>query len=309
VESVLQTAVGGIAVTQVLKEEKRFDVTVRLTKPYRKDLKAIRSILVDSPDGSHIPLSQLASIEVKKGNTYIFREQNSRYVPVKFSVRGRDMGSAVEEARQVLSRSLPLPEGYRIRWYGEYKEMRDAQKRLLILTPLAIGLMFLLLYWSYRSVKYAMLQLLSVPFALIGGVWALFLTGYPLSISAAIGFLSLFGIAIQDGMILINFVTVLRQRGMDMRSALLEGGRLRVRPVLMTALLAGFGLLPAALSTGIGNQAQKPLAIVIVGGVVTAILFTLLVLPVVYSLSGKLPVPRDDSFAPVSPEPGTGSSA
>ncbi len=305
VESVLQTAVGGIAVTQVLKEEKRFDVTVRLTKPYRKDLKAIRSILVDSPDGSHIPLSQLASIEVRKGNTYIFREQNSRYVPVKFSIRGRDMGSAVEEARQVLSRSLPLPEGYRIRWYGEYKEMRDAQRRLLILTPLAIGLMFLLLYWSYRSIKYAMLQLLSVPFALIGGVWALFLTGYPLSISAAIGFLSLFGIAIQDGMILINFVTVLRQRGMDMRSALLEGGRLRVRPVLMTALLAGFGLLPAALSTGIGNQAQKPLAIVIVGGVVTAILFTLFVLPVVYSLSGKLPVPRDDSFPSASTGPET----
>ena len=206
------------------------------------------------------------------------------------------MGSAVEEARQLLSRSLPLPEGYRIRWYGEYKEMRDAQNRLLILTPIAIGLMFLLLYWSYQSVKYALLQLMSVPFALIGGIWALFLTGYPLSISAAIGFLSLFGIAIQDGMILINFVTVLRQKGMGMEAALLEGGRLRVRPVLMTALLAGFGLLPAALSTGIGNQAQKPLAIVIVGGVLTAIMFTLFVLPVVYSLSGNLPQAREVSF-------------
>ncbi len=306
VESVVQTAVGGVAVTQVLKEEKRFDVTVRLTHRYRKNIKAIRSILVDSPDGSHIPLSELAQIEVKKGSTYIFREQNSRYIPVKFSVRGRDMGSSVEEAKTVLAQTLPLPEGYRIRWYGEYKEMKDAQRRLMVLTPIAVGLMFLLLYWSYQSVKYAMVQLLSVPFALIGGVWALFLTGHHLSISAAIGFLSLFGIAIQDGMILINFVTSLREEGRSMTEALIEGGNLRVRPVLMTALLAGFGLLPAALSTGIGNQAQKPLAIVIVGGVVTAILFTLLVLPVVYSMTGTLPDRRKVSFSDDQSEEGPG---
>ncbi|MHB1287146.1 MAG: efflux RND transporter permease subunit [Leptospirales bacterium] len=297
VESVVQTAVGGVAVTQVLKEEKRFDVTVRLAHRYRKNIKAIQSILVDSPDGSHIPLSELAQIEVKKGNTYIFREQNSRYIPVKFSVRGRDMGSSVDEAKLLLERSLPLPEGYHLHWYGEYKEMKDAQKRLMVLTPIAVGLMFLLLYWSYQSIKYALVQLLSVPFALIGGVWALFLTGHHLSISAAIGFLSLFGIAIQDGMILINFVTSLRENGRSMTEALIEGGNLRVRPVLMTALLAGFGLLPAALSTGIGNQAQKPLAIVIVGGVLSAILFTLLVLPVVYSMTGSLPDRRKASFS------------
>ncbi|MDA8059808.1 MAG: efflux RND transporter permease subunit [Leptospirillum sp.] len=289
VENVIQTAVGGVAVTQILKQEERFDVTIRLAAKYRKDIKAIRSILVDTPDGSHIPLSQLSTIEVKNGNSYIFREQNSRYIPVKFSVRHRDIGSAVDEAKSLISKNVPMPAGYRIQWYGEYREMKEAQSRLLILAPIAVGIMFLLLYWSYQSVGYAFVQLLSVPFALTGGVWALYLTGHHLSISAAIGFLSLFGIAIQDGMILINFVTRLRQEGMGMAEAITKGGELRVRPVLMTALLAGLGLLPAALSTGIGNQAQKPLAIVIVGGVVTAILFTLLVLPVVYSLTGKLP--------------------
>lgn len=295
VESVIQAAVGGVAVTQVLKEEKRFDVTVRLSRPYRKDIEAIRSIPVDSPDGSHIPLSQLATIELKIGNSYIFREANSRYIPVKFSVRGRDIGSSVEEAKRLIATRLPLPSGYRIRWYGEYKEMKEAQHRLALLLPIAFGMIFLLLYWAYRSVKYALVQMLSVPVAVTGGVWALLLTGHHLSISASLGFLSLFGIAIQDGMILINFVTNLRREGLSMRDALIQGGNLRVRPVLMTALLAGLGLLPAALSSGIGNQAQKPLAIVIVGGVLTTIVFTLLVLPVVYSLTGQLPLVDEES--------------
>lgn len=289
VEAVIQAAVGGVAVTQVLKDEKRFDVTVRLSRPYRKDIAAIRSIPVDSPDGSHIPLSQLATIDLKIGNSYIFREANSRYIPVKFSIRGRDIGSAVDEAKRIMSRQLDLPPGYRIRWYGEYKEMKEAQHRLALLVPIAFGMIFLLLYWAYRSVKYALVQILTVPVAVTGGVWALFLTGHHLSISASLGFLSLFGIAIQDGMILINFVTNLRREGLTMHEALVQGGNLRVRPVLMTALLAGLGLLPAALSSGIGNQAQKPLAIVIVGGVLTTIVFTLLVLPVVYSLTGTLP--------------------
>ncbi|MGC8500388.1 MAG: efflux RND transporter permease subunit [Leptospirillia bacterium] len=295
VESVIQAAVGGVAVTQVLKEEKRFDVTVRLSRPYRKDIEAIRSIPVDSPDGSHIPLSQLATIELKIGNSYIFREANSRYIPVKFSVRGRDIGSSVDEAKRLIATRLPLPSGYRIRWYGEYKEMKEAQHRLALLLPIAFGMIFLLLYWAYRSVKYALVQMLSVPVAVTGGVWALLLTGHHLSISASLGFLSLFGIAIQDGMILINFVTNLRREGLSMRDALIQGGNLRVRPVLMTALLAGLGLLPAALSSGIGNQAQKPLAIVIVGGVLTTIVFTLLVLPVVYSLTGQLPLVDEES--------------
>ena len=297
VEAVIQAAVGGVAVTQVLKDEKRFDVTVRLSRPYRKDVEAIRSIPVDSPDGSHIPLSQLATIELKIGNSYIFREANSRYIPVKFSIRGRDIGSAVDEAKRIMGRQLPLPPGYRIRWYGEYKEMKEAQHRLALLVPIAFGMIFLLLYWAYRSVKYALVQILTVPVAVTGGVWALFLTGHHLSISASLGFLSLFGIAIQDGMILINFVTNLRREGLSMHEALVQGGNLRVRPVLMTALLAGLGLLPAALSSGIGNQAQKPLAIVIVGGVLTTIAFTLLVLPVVYSLTGNLPPESKEEFS------------
>lgn len=290
VEGVIQAAVGGVAVTQVLKNEKRFDVTVRLARPYRKDIEAIKGIPVDSPDGSHIPLSQLAHISLKIGNSYIFRESNSRYIPVKFSIRGRDIGSSVDAAKREIANRLHLPPGYRIRWYGEYKEMKEAQHRLALLVPLAVGLIFLLLYWAYRSIKYALVQILSVPVAITGGVWALLMTGHHLSISAALGFLSLFGIAIQDGMILINFVTNLRREGLSMREALIQGGNLRVRPVLMTALLAGLGLLPAALSAGIGNQAQKPLAIVIVGGVLTTIVFTLLVLPVVYSMTGQLPL-------------------
>ena len=297
VEAVIQAAVGGVAVTQVLKDEKRFDVTVRLSRPYRKDVEAIRSIPVDSPDGSHIPLSQLATIELKIGNSYIFREANSRYIPVKFSIRGRDIGSAVDEAKRIMGRQLPLPPGYRIRWYGEYKEMKEAQHRLALLVPIAFGMIFLLLYWAYRSVKYALVQILTVPVAVTGGVWALFLTGHHLSISASLGFLSLFGIAVQDGMILINFVSNLRREGLSMHEALVQGGNLRVRPVLMTALLAGLGLLPAALSSGIGNQAQKPLAIVIVGGVLTTIAFTLLVLPVVYSLTGNLPPESKEEFS------------
>ncbi|MEC4682566.1 MAG: CusA/CzcA family heavy metal efflux RND transporter [Nitrospirota bacterium] len=302
VEGVIQSAVGGVAVTQVLKEEKRFDVTVRLSRPYRKDIESIRSIPIDSPDGSHIPLSQLTHIELRIGNSYIFREANSRYIPVKFSIRGRDIGSAVDDAKREIGERLKLPLDYRIRWYGEYKEMKEAQHRLSILLPIAVGLIFLLLYWAYRSIKYALVQILSVPVAITGGVWALLLTGHHLSISASLGFLSLFGIAIQDGMILINFVTNLRREGLSMKEALVQGGTLRVRPVLMTALLAGLGLFPAAISSGIGNQAQKPLAIVIVGGVLTTIVFTLLVLPVVYSMTGPLPRP----YQKEEPEPEDG---
>ncbi len=288
INAVISNAIGGSAITSIIEGERNFDLIARLTKDSRDTVEDISNLLIDAADGSRIPLSEVAKIEIKNGPFFIYRESANRYIAVKFSVRNRDLGSAVAEAQEKVDAQLDLPRGYRISWDGQFNQMKEAQQKLMVIVPITLAAIFMLLYSTFGNSKDAFLVLLNVPFAAIGGIAALLLTGEDLSISAAIGFLSLFGIAIQDGVILISYITRMRQESkIELRDAVIAGAGMRMRPVLMTALLAGLGLLPAALSHAIGSQAQRPLALVIVGGMVTTTVLTLLVLPVVYLVANQ----------------------
>ncbi|NUA26426.1 efflux RND transporter permease subunit [Cupriavidus basilensis] len=282
IQSAVQFAIGGDAVTNILEGEKTFGLSVRLNDQARNNPDVINRLLVDTPDGQRIPLSMVAKVEATDGPFFVYRETGKRYIAIKFGVRGRDLGSAVAEAQDKVGKAVTLPAGYSIFWDGQFNQMKIAQKKLAVIVPLTILVIFLLLYSTFGNFKDALMVVLNVPFAAIGGLLALHIAGETLSISAGIGFLSLFGIAIQDGVILISYVNRLAQSD-DLHAAVVEGAALRLRPVVMTAMLAGLGLLPAALSHGIGSEAQRPLALVIVGGMVTTTLLTLLVLPVVFS--------------------------
>ena len=291
-QSVIGNAVGGGVATTVLEGERRVDVALRLKAEDRASPQRLASLLVDAPDGSRVPLSQLATLRPVNGPFFVYREGAQRYMAVKFSVRDRDLGSTVADAQARIAREVPMPRGYSLRWAGQFDQMKEAQRKLSLIIPATLGLIFLLLYFAFGSLRDAGLVLVNVPFAAIGGIAALYFAQEDLSISAAIGFLSLFGIAIQDGVILISYARKLidervAQAGAIsrelVRQAVLDGAALRMRPVLMTALLAGLGLLPAALSHAIGSQAQRPLALVIVGGMLTTTVLTLLVLPVIYA--------------------------
>lgn len=289
IEGLVTNAIGGNAATSVMEQERSFDLAVRFPEGQRNSVEKIRGMLVDTPDGQRIPLSTVASVEVADGPFFIYRETSQRYIAIKFGVRERDLGSAVADAQARVEAQVKLPRGYRIKWDGQFNQMKDAQQKLAVIIPLTLLTIFLLLYTTFGNGKDAGLVLLNVPFAAIGGIAALYISGEELSISAGIGFLSLFGIAIQDGVILISYVTKLNeQQHISLRDAIVHGASQRLRPVLMTALLAGLGLLPAALSHAIGSQAQRPLALVIVGGMVTTTLLTLLVLPVLFAWSRKV---------------------
>jgi len=241
-------------------------------------------LLIDTPDGSRVPLTMVANVAVSDGPFYIYRESGRRYIAIKFSVRGRDLGSAVIEAQKLVNKNVSLPNGYRMTWDGQFNQMKVAQKKLMVIVPLTLLAISLLLYSAFGNFRDALVVLVNVPFAAIGGILILLLTGEIFSISAGIGFLSLFGIAIQDGVILISYINKLAQSDHHgIKETIVEGASLRMRPVLMTALLAGLGLLPAAMSHAIGSEAQRPLALVIVGGMITTTLLTLLVLPVLYA--------------------------
>jgi len=290
-QNVISNAVGGGVATTVLEGERRVDVAVRLPLAERASADRLGALLVDAPDGSRVPLSMLARIEQTNGPFFVYREGAQRYMAVKFGIRDRDLGSTVAEVQARIAREVNLPRGYSLRWAGQFDQMKEAQHKLSIIIPATLGVIFLLLFFAFGSLRDAGLVLFNVPFAAIGGIAALYLAGEDLSISAAIGFLSLFGIAIQDGVILISYIRKLLDERLEqagrlthetLRQAVLDGAALRMRPVLMTALLAGLGLLPAALSHAIGSQAQRPLALVIVGGMLTTTLLTLLVLPVIY---------------------------
>lgn len=283
IESVVVNAIGGNATTTVMEGERTFDLAIRYPEASRDSVQKISNTLVDSPTGQRVPLSMVARVEIADGPFFIYREGAARYIAIKFGVRERDLGSAVAEAQKAVASQVDLPRGYRVKWDGQFNQMKEAQKQLAVIIPLTLLTIFLLLYAALGNGKDASLVLLNVPFATIGGIAALHLSGEELSISAGIGFLSLFGIAIQDGLILISCVKKLKeQHDVSLREAVVQGAAMRLRPVLMTALLAGLGLLPAALSHAIGSQAQRPLALVIVGGMVTTTLLTLLVLPVVF---------------------------
>ncbi|MDB5350030.1 MAG: heavy metal efflux pump, cobalt-zinc-cadmium [Planctomycetota bacterium] len=289
VEAVIQVAIGGKAFSQMVEGEKLYDIVLRLPREQRSDPAMIHRIAVDAPGkdgkiGARIPLSSLAVIsDHSPGASYIYRENNRRYIPIKFSVVGRDLKSAITEAQKKVTAAKVLPDGYEIEWSGEFKQMEEANARLMWMVPLSIGLILILLYTAFNSIKDALLVMANVVTATMGGVWALKLTGTNFSISAAVGFISIFGVAVQNGVLLISYFNQMRGSGTPVREAVMRGAELRLRPVVMTSLTAILGLLPAALANSIGSQAQKPLAIVVVGGMLVALLLTQYLMPVLYS--------------------------
>jgi heavy metal efflux system protein len=282
VQDAVETAVGGKAVSQVLQGEQRYDLVVRYQASYRDTKEAIENIRLVSPTGERVSLAQLSKVDVRDGASEIYREENSRYVAIKYSVRGRDLGSAVEEAMKLVGERVKLPPGYHIDWAGEYESQKRSQKRLMIVLPITILAIFVILYIMFSSSKWAGLILANVAIAPIGGLLALLITGTHLSVSSGVGFLALFGVSVETGVIMLEYINQLRARGHTIEEAAIGGAVLRLRPIMMTMLVATLGLLPAALSRGIGSDSQRPFAIVIVGGLIGALLLSIFLLPTLY---------------------------
>jgi cobalt-zinc-cadmium resistance protein CzcA len=287
VNAVVQAAVGGQTVTQVLDGERRFDVVVRFQPQYRQDVEAISDIQINTPAGGRVPLRQVAEITSQSGASFVYREDNARYIPVKFSVRGRDLQSTIAEAEAKIGREVAMPEGYHYEWAGEFQELQEAVNRLEVVIPISLLIIFFLLYMTFRNLSDPLLLLGSVPVALSGGVIALLVTKTNFSISAAVGFISLFGVTVLGGVILMTRIGQLRDLGAPLYDAVISGAELQLRPVLMAALAAAIGLLPASMATGIGSETQRPLARVVVGGMATSALMILLVLPAVYLIAHR----------------------
>ena len=283
VEDAIQTAVGGNALTQVLIGEQRYDLVLRYLPDYRDTKEAIEKIRLLAPTGERVSLAQLTKANVMDGGSEIYREANSRYVAVKFSVRGRDLGSTVEEAMKKVDAAVKLPPGYTIDWSGEYESAKRSQRRLLFVLPLTILVIYVILYTMFKSVKWALLILTNIAMAPIGGLLALWAAGTHFSVSSGVGFLALFGVSVQIGVIMVEYINQLRARGYDIEDAAVEGAVLRLRPITMTMLVATLGLLPAALSHGIGSDSQRPFAIVIVGGLVADLIIGIVLLPTLYT--------------------------
>lgn len=281
VQSIIEMAIGGKAASQVYEEERKFNLVVRYDKPFRDNTESIGKIKVPTDDGGMIPISELATIKTITGPLIIYRENHVRYCAVKFSVRDRDMGSAVDESREKVAKAVLLPEGYKIEWSGDFENQKRASRRLAHVVPLSILLIFGILYVLFGNARDAALVLSNVPFAAVGGVVILLLTGFNFSISAGIGFICLFGICIQNGVIMIMDIKHFVRRHHPLEVAVEKGVHARIRSVLMTAMMATLGLLPAALSHGIGSESQRPLAIVIIGGLIGATAFTLFVFPLI----------------------------
>ena len=296
IQDAVQTAVGGTAFTQVLQGEARYDMVMRYPPQYRSTKEAIENIRLLAPSGERVSLGQLCKIEVRDGGSEIYREGNQRYIAIKYSVRGRDLGGAVEEAIQKVDARVHLPRGYHIDWAGEYESEKRAEARLLVIVPLTLLVIFGILYAMFRSMKWALLLLANVAMAPIGGLLALLITGTHFSVSSGVGFLALFGVSVQTGVIMLEYINQLRARGHTIEDAAVDGAVLRLRPILMTMLVATLGLLPAALSRGIGSDSQRPFAIVIVGGLVGAMLLSIFLLPTLYVWFGgdrdRLPEPE-----------------
>jgi cobalt-zinc-cadmium resistance protein CzcA len=282
IQDAIQTAVGGNAVSQVLLGEQRYDVVMRYQEQYRNTAQAIEKIRLVAPTGERVSLAQLTKVEVKDGAYDIYREGNSRYVAVTFSVRGRDLGTTVEDAIKQITAKVKLPAGYRVEWSGEYESQKRAEARLTIVVPLTVLVIFIILYTMFRSFKWSLLILLNVGMARVGGLLALWLTGTYLSVSSGVGMLALFGVSVQTGVIMLEYINQLRARGHSIVDSAVEGAVLRLRPILMTMLVATLGLLPAALSHDIGSDSQRPFAIVIVGGLISDLLLSIVLLPTFY---------------------------
>jgi cobalt-zinc-cadmium resistance protein CzcA len=297
VQDAIQTAAGGGALTQVLQGEARYDLVLRYLPQYRNTKEALENIRLLAPSGERVSLAQLCKIKEQDGGSEIYREQNQRYVAIKYSVRGRDLGSTVEEAIKKVNARVQLPRGYHIDWEGEYESQKRAQARLFLIVPLTILLIFLILYTMFRSFKWATLILANVALAAIGGSFALLVSGANFSVSSGVGFLALFGVSVQTGVIMLEYINQLRARGHSIEDSAIEGAVLRLRPIMMTMLVATLGLLPAALSHAIGSDSQRPFAIVIVGGLIVNLAMSIFVLPTLYvwcARSGdRLPEPEE----------------
>ena len=283
VNTVVQVAMAGAVATTVLESDRQFNLTVRLEQKYRDSFEKISNIPVayQTPGGTtaYIPLRELATISLDSGASYIYHEATQRYIPIKFSVRGRDLGSTVEEAQARIAKNIHLPNGYRIIWAGEFQDLQTAKLRLAVFVPMSLALIMILLYSLFSSVRDSLLALAGIPFAIAGGILALFVTGLPFSVSAAIGFISLFGVSVMNGILVLTYFNELKIQGMSPFDAMERAAEKRMRPMLMTALSACIGLVPAAVSTGIGSQVQRPLATVVVGGMLVGPIMLLIVVP------------------------------
>ncbi len=294
VNTTIQTAMGGAAVNSFYEGDRLFDVTLRIAEPYRDAVDDVANLSIPLASGGVLQLSAIAKIEVRQGAARVGREGGGRMVAVKANLLGRDQGSFVAEAMEKVKDQVKLPQGYTMTWGGQFENQQRANKRLKVILPLSVGLIFVLLFWAFRSMRKALLVILMVPFTLIGGLAGLGLAGLHLSVSAAVGFIAVAGISVQNGVIMVEQFMEIMRNGKSLRESVLEGAVARLRPILMTALMAGIGLLPAALSHGIGSETQRPFAVVIVGGIISATLFTLLLLPLLFPLFTDEAKIRDD---------------
>jgi cobalt-zinc-cadmium resistance protein CzcA len=296
VQDAIQTAVGGNALTQVLQGEMRFDLVARYQPHFRDTREAIDQIRLLAPTGERVSLAQLCQVETLDGASEIYREANQRYVALKYSVRGRDLGSTVEEAIAKVRKTVKLPEGYKVDWAGEYASQQRSQKRLMIVLPITIMVILVILYTMFGSFKWASLMLANMAMAPLGGLLALLLTHNRMSVSSGVGFLALVGVCVQTGVIMLEYINQLRARGNVIVDAAVEGAVQRLRPIMMTTLVATLGLVPAATSHAIGSDSQRPFAIVIVGGLMVAMAMNIFLLPTLYVWAAgendKLPAPE-----------------
>ncbi|MBL0174847.1 MAG: efflux RND transporter permease subunit [Ignavibacteria bacterium] len=287
VQNVIEIAIGGKVATQLYEENRSFDVTVRYPLEQRNSVETISAALVAAPAGYNVPLNQLADIAVVEGPVQVSREDGLRRIGIEINIQDRDIGSFVAEAKEAIQRQVSLPAGYYTTWGGQFENQQRAMNKLMLIGPLVIGLILLLLFATFRSIRLALLVITNLPFAMIGGVFALFISGLYLSVPASVGFIVLFGVAVLNGVVLVSHITQLRQEGAPMEDAILRGSRDRLRPVLMTALIGIFSLIPVLYASGPGSEVQRPLAMVVVGGLITSTILTLLVIPVMYGLFEK----------------------
>lgn len=281
-QTVIEMAIGGKTATQKYEGEKKFDIRIRFDKNYRTNEDDVMRLMIPTIRGTKIPLKEIAVLEESTGPAFIYRDNTKRFIGVKFSVRDRDLGSTIAEAQEKVNKNIKLPEGYTIGWAGEFENQVRATNRLGQVVPISLLLIFVLLFIMFGNAKDAGYVLINVPFAIVGGILALHVTGINFGISAGVGFIALFGICVQNGVILISEIHNQHKIEPHLTDAIFNAVKIRTRPVVMTALMAAIGLLPAAISTGIGSESQKPLAVVIIGGLVTATIFILLVFPIIY---------------------------
>jgi cobalt-zinc-cadmium resistance protein CzcA len=290
IHDVIEAAIGGRQATEIYEGERRFGAVVRLPEEFRGDVETIRSMLVNSPNGAMVALESLANIRVMDGPAQISREKAKRRIVVGVNVKDRDLGGFVTELQQAVDSKIKLPEGYYLEWGGQFQNMERAMGHLKIIVPVTVAAIFFLLFLLFGSLRYASLIILVLPFASIGGVVALFVTGEYLSVPASVGFIALWGIAVLNGVVLVSYIRSLRDEGMSQAEAVIQGCKQRFRPVLMTATVAMLGLIPMLFASGPGSEVQRPLAIVVIGGLITSTLLTLVVLPTLYKWFEEKPV-------------------